>query len=61
MAVATAIGWGIGVWLDKRFGTEPWLMIVFFLFGVAAGFRGIVRAAREASRPDRESKPGDQE
>jgi ATP synthase protein I len=61
MVVATAIGWGIGVWLDKRFGTEPWLMIVFFLFGVAAGFRGIIRAAREASREDRESKPGAKE
>jgi ATP synthase protein I len=48
MAVATFIGWGIGYWLDMQFGTEPWLMLVFLLFGVAAGFKGVFRAAKEA-------------
>lgn len=48
MAVATFIGWGIGYWLDSQFGTEPWLMLVFLLLGVAAGFKGVLRAAREA-------------
>jgi ATP synthase protein I len=48
MAVATFIGWGIGWWLDKQFGTKPWLMLVFLLLGVAAGFKGVFRAAREA-------------
>jgi ATP synthase protein I len=50
MGVAVAVGWGSGYWLDKRFGTSPWLMITFLLFGVIAGFRGMVRAAREAAR-----------
>jgi ATP synthase protein I len=48
MAVATFIGWGIGYWLDMQLGTEPWLMLVFLLLGVAAGFKGVFRAAREA-------------
>ena len=48
MAVATFIGWGIGYWLDMQFGTEPWLMLVFLLLGVAAGFKGVFRAAKEA-------------
>jgi ATP synthase protein I len=48
MAVATFIGWGIGYWLDSQLGTEPWLMLVFLLLGVAAGFKGVLRAAREA-------------
>jgi ATP synthase protein I len=48
MAVATFIGWGIGYWLDLQLGTEPWLMLVFLLLGVAAGFKGVFRAAREA-------------
>ena len=48
MAVATFIGWGIGYWLDLQLGTEPWLMLVFLLCGVAAGFKGVFRAAREA-------------
>jgi ATP synthase protein I len=50
MAIATAIGWGVGTWLDGQLGTEPWLMITFFLLGVAAGFKGVIRAARQASR-----------
>ena len=39
-----------GYWLDTRFDTKPWLMIIFLLFGVAAGFKGMRRAAREANR-----------
>lgn len=50
MGVAVAIGWGIGYWLDKKLGTKPWLMLVFLLFGVAAGFKGIYTAARDATR-----------
>lgn len=57
LGAAVAIGWGIGYWLDKQFGTAPWLMILFLLFGVAAGFKGVYIAAREASRAGEESKP----
>jgi len=56
MAVATVIGWGFGFWLDKRFGTYPVLMLIFLLLGVAAGFRGLIRAAEQAKRDARESK-----
>ena len=55
MAVATFIGWGIGYWLDLQLGTEPWLMLVFLLCGVAAGFKGVFRAAREAQEMMREA------
>ena len=48
MGVAVVIGWAIGFWLDRRFDTGPWLMVIFLLFGVAAGFKGMIRAAREA-------------
>jgi ATP synthase protein I len=43
VVVGGAIGWG----LDRIFGTSPLLLILLFLFGVAAGFRNVVRAARE--------------
>ena len=56
MAVATFIGWLFGNWLDGKLGTRPWLMILFLLLGVTAGFLGLVRAAREASRGNGESK-----
>ena len=54
MGVAVAIGYGLGRWLDGRFGTGPYLMVVFVLIGIAAGFRGLIRAAREATRESRE-------
>lgn len=48
MVVATIIGWAIGHWLDLELGTSPWLMLVFLLCGVAAGFKGLFRSVREA-------------
>ena len=43
MAVALAVGVGIGVLLDRWLGTGPWLMIVFFFLGVAAGGLNLYR------------------
>ena len=48
MAVCVVIGWGLGYWLDGKFGTTPWLMLVFLLVGTAAGFRALIRAGNEA-------------
>jgi ATP synthase protein I len=55
MAVATAVGWGFGYWLDRKLGTDPYLMLTFLLLGVAAGFKGLIRAAREVNRRQMES------
>ncbi len=52
MGVAVIIGYGLGWWLDRKFGTKPYLTIVFLLFGIAAGFRGLIRAAREVAASD---------
>ena len=38
LVTATVIGWLFGRWLDKKLGTDPWLMLTFTLIGVAAGF-----------------------
>src|SRR5690606_24700040 len=48
MAVAIAIGWGIGYWLDLQLESAPIFMFVFLGVGIAAGFKGVFRAAREA-------------
>ncbi|MFA5122569.1 AtpZ/AtpI family protein [Zavarzinia sp.] len=40
------VGGLIGWVLDRWFGTRPWLMIVFFLLGAAAGTLNLIRAAR---------------
>lgn len=41
MVFATVIGLFIGLWLDKKFGTSPWLTGLFLLFGIIAGFRNL--------------------
>lgn len=47
LVVSMAVGFWMGSWLDGRLGTYPWLTIVFFLFGLAAGFRELYRTARK--------------
>ncbi len=32
-----------GVWLDKRLGSSPWLVILFVFLGAAAGFFSMYR------------------
>ncbi len=47
MVVATCLGFFGGQWLDAQFGTKPYLMYVGLVFGIAAGFRGLIRIARK--------------
>lgn len=47
MGVTLAIGLLIGWYLDRLFGTKPWLTIVFMIFGIVAGFRNIIRLAQK--------------
>ncbi len=50
IVVGTLFGFGLGWSLDGFFGTSPALMIVFGLFGVAAGLRVAIGSAQELSR-----------
>src|SRR4030067_561874 len=47
MVVSTLLGLIIGIYLDKYFGTKPWLTIIFLIFGIAAGFRNIYELTRK--------------
>jgi ATP synthase protein I len=40
----------LGLWLDQRLGTQPWLMLVLLGIGLVAGFRSVLRAVRRADR-----------
>jgi len=44
------IGLAIGVWLDSKFETSPWLTLLFLVFGVAAGFLNYYRFIREQQK-----------
>lgn len=45
IVAALVIGVGIGLLLDYWLGTTPWLMLVFFVLGSAAGFMNVYRIA----------------
>ncbi len=43
LVAGLVVGAGIGWLLDFWLGTRPWLMIVFFLLGAAAGMMNVFR------------------
>jgi ATP synthase protein I len=45
------VGGVLGWYLDQWLGTKPWLFILFFLLGTAAGMLNIVRAAQRQKTP----------
>jgi len=48
LAISPVVGFFIGDFLDKRLGTEPYLMIVFVVMGFGAGAREVYRLVRRA-------------
>lgn len=54
-------GGGLGWLLDKGLGTFPWLFIVFFLLGSAAGMMNIVRQAQREKTPPAPSVVDDED
>ena len=49
---AVTVGTIIGFILDNWFGTKPWLIIVFFFIGSAAGMLNITRAAKRMQKEE---------
>jgi ATP synthase protein I len=41
MALSIGIGAVTGHYLDKKFGTGPWLFLIFLFFGIVAAFRNL--------------------
>ncbi|MRG96846.1 AtpZ/AtpI family protein [Polyangium spumosum] len=58
VVLSIAFGYFGGRWLDGKFGTEPYLAILGFCFGVGAAVKAFQRALREmkaqAEREERE-------
>ncbi len=50
LTLSVVLGLALGVWLDKRLHTTPWLTFVGLAYGVGAGFRLLYRAAKRASK-----------
>ena len=47
---AVAVGTIIGFILDNWFGTKPWLILIFFFVGVAAGIMNVVKSAKRMQK-----------
>jgi ATP synthase protein I len=58
MGLSVLIGVLAGLWLDDQFGTSPWLMLLFIGFGLAAGFRGVLRAVAKEDARANEDRAG---
>ncbi len=41
LVFAIVIGLAAGLFLDRKFGTAPWLTLIFLVFGIIAGFRNV--------------------
>ena len=52
LVAAVAVGTIIGFILDSWFGTTPWLIIIFFFLGAAAGMLNVIRTANRMQRED---------
>ncbi len=51
LAVPLLVGIFLGRWLDRRLGTEPWLLIVGAVLGMAAGFLQFFRTVLPPKGP----------
>ena len=52
LVAAVAVGTIIGFILDSWFDTKPWLMIIFFFLGAAAGMLNVIRTANRMQKED---------
>jgi ATP synthase protein I len=51
-----AVGLTIGYFLDRWLHTSPYLLIIFTLYGIAAGFRNLLRLGKTKPRTPNDKK-----
>jgi len=53
LPVSIAVGLFFGSWLDRRLHTDPWMVCLWTLLGVAAGLLSLIRGLRKYDKdPD---------
>lgn len=63
LGVSIFLGLFAGRWLDARFHTHPWMLVLGVLLGVAVGFYsmvkeiGVLQDGKGEGRPRRKLKP----
>ena len=46
------VGWFAGSWLDGKFGTKPWFLVILLALGTIAGVRQTIKMIKDISRDD---------
>jgi F0F1-type ATP synthase assembly protein I len=52
LPASIAVGLFFGYWLDKWLGTDPWLMMIMTLLGVASGLISLIRGINKYKDSD---------
>ena len=52
LVAAVVVGTIIGFILDSWFDTKPWLIIIFFFLGAAAGMLNVIKTANRMQKED---------
>jgi ATP synthase protein I len=52
LVAAVGVGTIIGFILDSWFDTKPWLIIIFFFLGAAAGMLNVIKSANRMQKDD---------
>jgi len=52
LVAAVVVGSIIGFILDSWFDTKPWLLLIFFFLGAAAGMLNVIRTANRMQKED---------
>ena len=52
LVAAVTVGTIIGFILDSWFDTKPWLIIIFFFLGTAAGILNVIRTANRMQKEE---------
>ena len=55
-AVAEILGAGLGLWLDSKCNTHPWLFLLGVAGGFALGLYMIIRGAQDMDRQNQQEK-----
>lgn len=51
--VSIAVGLAIGCFLDKLFNTSPYLLIIFVIYGVIAGFVNLIKITKQNGKKEK--------
>ena len=60
LAAAVVVFFFAGRWLDAKFNTSPWFMLIGALVGVGAGLYKFIRTAEKVGSDDADGNPDDE-